>query len=519
MRGIVHCCDLRFFIAKPGPEQIERQSQLVQERLRAIIKTFGKKLPVFTIFTKGDQIPYFRDFFGRFPEQEADQILGCTLKLSESGGDVDQAAFASVEAKRLSKAFHNLYTSLTERRISVLFHESVAGRKSRIFEFPREFNRIRQSIIDFLVQTFRPSPLEPTPVNRGIYFAGTREVEPLPAAALDTSAKGFETINVPFQQPLDATILFRGDPADLIKASGADADLNLTRIRRGGLQTRFAFLAALFKDVICRDRSVGIFSVPAIVESRFRSPRTVALGLLLSASVILALLWSISWLRNFSLIRSVDRASLQSAGPVVQEVLPNLRELESLEALRQRVEDLGEYEKRWNLTMRFGLYTAGQLREAVREAYFRRLRASVLDPTNEKLTSFLQSLGQPTDPGAPSNGTVTDRLKTHIMTTSPGTCTVEPSVVATELTAMMGQAGLRASDTRFPLASRQIEFYAKELQSSTPVKLTAHPEAQKHALDYVSRSRNVDQYYKALIDSLERELGGYVETYESCSGL
>src|SRR5262249_26227374 len=137
-------------------------------------------------------------------------------------------------------------------------HEAVFSRKSKIYEFPREFNRLRQNVIAFLVQTFRPSPLEPTPVNRGFYFSGTREIESLPSAP-DTSTN-IEMTRAP-QQSLDATYVFRGDPAEVSKGSSADADLNVTRVRRGGMQTHWVFLNGLFKEVIHEDRSFESFPV------------------------------------------------------------------------------------------------------------------------------------------------------------------------------------------------------------------------------------------------------------------
>src|SRR2546422_6307897 len=139
LRGILQCCDIRFFLSKPGPEQIERQSQLAQERLRAAVKVFERRIPVYTIFTKTDQVPYFRDFFGRFPENEAHQVLGSTLAFREMASDPNPGTFAAVETKRLSKALHKLYCSMAERRISVLFHEPQASKKAKIYEFPREF--------------------------------------------------------------------------------------------------------------------------------------------------------------------------------------------------------------------------------------------------------------------------------------------------------------------------------------------------------------------------------------------
>ncbi len=518
IRGIIHCSDLRFFISKPGPEQIERQSQLTQEKLRSVIKVFGRRLPVFTVFTKADQIPYFREFFGRFSEQEAEKILGCTLKFPES--TESEQAYGTTEARRITKSLNALYLSLADRRLSVLFHEPIFVKKSKIYEFPREFNRIRQSLVDFLVQTFRPSPLEPTPVNRGFYFSGTREVEPLPSSAAETNFKGSETIAIPFQQALDATFVFKGDATEMMK--GGDADMQVTRVRRGGLQTRWAFVSALFRDVVCIDRAADSFA-PTVRGGRLENPRTTALVGVLCVSVLFAFFWAISWIRNASLVNDVQAASIGYTAPSNdREELPGLEQLKALDALRLQVNSLSDRKSSfwnlWNLTMRFGLYTVNDLTGPAREAYFRRLKASLLDVTNVRLGRYLQSLGNADN--ANLRRDATNRLKAYVMTTSPGICDPEPEVVAGALTEMTREAGLAANDERLPIVQDQFRYYANELRTSVPqVKLTADPAAQDHAINIVSRFSTKDQEYRQRVDKVGADLGGYVEFVPTRKGI
>jgi len=499
-RGIVHCCDLRFFVSKPGPDQIERQSQLVQQRLRAAVRVLGRPLPVYNVFCKADLLRYFREFFGRFSEQEADQILGCTLRFEEtSQGDADTA----LASKTLSKAFHNLYLALTERRLSILFQEPMAGRKSKIFEFPREFNRLRQSVVDFLAQTFRSSPLEATPINRGFYFCGTREVE-AQSPQTDPGTKGLDFA-------IDATVIFRDNIAEAPKPGSVEADLNLTRVRRGGLQTRWAFLSSLFQDVIANDRLSEAF-VPAASERVEAKPLSKPAVVVLAVSIAFFGLWCISWVRNARAVASVERVSSGVSEPVSPGALPTLSQFESLEALRTAVVALDERAGHFNLTMRMGLYSIPELREKTREAYFGRLKDTLVEPSHRELASFLESLQQPFGLDQPTSKDVVDGLRAYVMTTTrPEKCKVDPQIVSQELAFGMGRLSLDNTDPRYGLAAKQVEFFANELKARAdqglvaPIVFPPNESVKQAAGNYLASLGITEQYYRSLVGELDGE--------------
>src|SRR6185295_13004642 len=179
----------------------------------------------------------------------------------------------------------------------------------------------------------------------------------------------------------------------------------------------------------------------------------------------------------------------------------------------QRVQLLNDMEKSsgpwslWHLHMRFGLYSVGDMSSRVREAYFSRLKTSLLDLAQSNLISFLRSLRPSTDPGVIR--TDRERLKAYLMTKSSDSykCTPEAAVVFAGLTAMVPRAGLTEYDPRLPLVEKQIKFYADELKSGNPVQLTEDPDAQKHALLNLSSLSDFENRYQSVIDSVAAEKG------------
>ena len=120
----------------------------------------GTNFPVYVVFTKSDASPYFTEYFGRLTENEDQQILGCTLPAVTPSQRPAGEVFAEAETSRLADAFNSLYYSLAEKRTTMLARETTAAKKPSIYEYPREVKRIRDTLVQFLVDVFRPNPLQ-----------------------------------------------------------------------------------------------------------------------------------------------------------------------------------------------------------------------------------------------------------------------------------------------------------------------------------------------------------------------
>ena len=171
-----------------------------------------------------------KSWAARFP-REASQTAG------------PNEVFVEAEAKRLTASFRPLYHALARRRLTHLAHEPNSAQRPGVYEFPREFKRIRSPLVQFLTDVFRPNSLGPSLALRGYYLTGARETEverAVPAGMTDTVT----------QAPMEATRLFRGDATQMFQGD----DVTKAPSPGGRRALRWMFVADLFHQVILPDQ-------------------------------------------------------------------------------------------------------------------------------------------------------------------------------------------------------------------------------------------------------------------------
>jgi type VI secretion system protein ImpL len=204
IKCVVWFCDVATFLGVPDPARISNLARKVKERLLVLAQAMGSSFPVYVVFTKADNLPHFADFFHHLPESDERQILGVTLEASNLPGGTE--IYADAQTKRLLEPFNALYLQLAAKRLRLLSRETAKNRSAGIYEFPREVKRVRDSLLQFLVEAFRPNPLQPSPLLRGFYFTGVRE---LPAAAISAAIGTAESAVTP--KTIDATVMFQAE--------------------------------------------------------------------------------------------------------------------------------------------------------------------------------------------------------------------------------------------------------------------------------------------------------------------
>ncbi|MBV8818297.1 MAG: hypothetical protein JO022_08050, partial [Acidobacteriaceae bacterium] len=212
LQGAVVCWDLRGFVSSHDRGVVERSSGMVRDRLMKIAQVFGTTFPVYTVFTKADAVPFFPEFFARLPEQEAGQPLG-TLRAPGNGARTENAVWAEAEAQKLTQDFNALFYSLSKRRLIALSKEPSPETKPAIYEFPREFKRLRAPVVQFLVNALRPDPLSLSPVLRGFFFAGSRQV---PVTTAEVPAQAITSKFDPGRGTGEVTQIFRPEVTQII---------------------------------------------------------------------------------------------------------------------------------------------------------------------------------------------------------------------------------------------------------------------------------------------------------------
>ena len=119
---------------------------------------------------------------------------------------------------------------------------------------------------------------------------------------------------------------------------------------------RWCFVAELFHRVILPD---PLGRAVAFQSKRTDSHRRIAFGVAAAFALVMALIWIRSWWNNGSLLGGVETAAQSSYAfqPNVRAV-PSLETLKGLDALREQLETLLDYDRNgapWR--MRWGLYT------------------------------------------------------------------------------------------------------------------------------------------------------------------
>src|SRR5579883_3153186 len=314
-RAAVVCVSLESLL-KPGTAQ-ENANRLraLRASLDECSRRLGISLPVYVLFTKIDRAPFFADYAENLTPAEAAQVFGATLPIRAQS---TTGIYAEQESQRLSAAFDELFYSLSEHRIELLSREHNAERLPGIYEFPREFRKLRNAVVQFLVDLCRPSQLTTSPFLRGFYFAGTRSVLVEAEAEPQTLASEAADAEMGATRVFSAGQLRRlttQQPQGLEDASGATRIFDPRKAAMGGIgasaprtQTiqQPVFLGHLFHEVLLKDRA-GLAASSASARVNFWR------RFLLAAAAVICLIFSIglivSFLGNRALESEVARAA------------------------------------------------------------------------------------------------------------------------------------------------------------------------------------------------------------------
>jgi type VI secretion system protein ImpK len=148
-RSVILAVDCGIFFQPGGADALAAKARHFQVLLAELTRQIGSGFPVYVVFTKADQIPYFQDFMTNLNQGEAAEAFGAALSATET----------------VSAAFQNLYRFLADERKPLLAREHEIARLPDIYEFPREFVKLRPLLVQFLADLGRP---------RGFYFTGVR---------------------------------------------------------------------------------------------------------------------------------------------------------------------------------------------------------------------------------------------------------------------------------------------------------------------------------------------------------
>ncbi|HEX5481302.1 MAG TPA: ImcF-related family protein [Terriglobia bacterium] len=505
-RGAMVCVSCEGLLDPRAAQANASSLRQLRERLGECSRRLGISLPVYVLFTKLDRVAFFGDYAENLNDDETTQVLGATLSIPQG---LSTGTYAEQQTKVLAAAFDELFYSLSDERPELLARERHPERLPGVYEFPREFRKLKAAAVQLLVDLCRPSQLTASPFLRGFYFAGMRSV------VVEEAAPSLAEMQVPQAPDTDfgATRVFNVSQLRQPQASGALDSSGATKFfdpRKLGLgegrgavaapRTRSVqqpvFLNRLFGDVLLKDRA-GLASSGASTRTNFwrRS--------LLAAAAVVCLIFSIgfivSYLGNQGLESQVADAVKVSAAS--QPNLPTPDSLQQLDHLRQPLEKLSDYNRNGApLSLGWGLYTGHKLYPVACMAYSRKFRQALLDPVQTSLVASLRSL-----PSSPTGdyGTAYDELRAYLITTTNPEQSRRDFLSPELLKTWSAGRPLTAQESQ--VASQQFDFYSDELQHSAQLGAAscfaskADPDAIAHARAYLNLFPPEERVYRAML--------------------
>ena len=293
-RGVVLCFDSEVFTRPNAADHLTSTARNLQTRLGEVSQTLGISLPVYVLFTRADRLPFFADYMRTLSNEEAQQVLGVTLPIRAKNSS---GVYAEEETKRVNWAFTGIFHSLCDKRNDFLARENDPDKLPGAYEFPREFRKIRSSLVQFLVDVCRPSQLTASPFLRGFYFSGVRpiivndDMVPQPQRQPDRAA---------FVPSESATGIFHIPQAQPLASSPTPQFSGTKKV------PQWMFLPHLFHYVILKDAAAMGASVSSVKTSKLQR-------VLLAASAVLCLLLSIGFTISYFKNRSLENTALKMA--------------------------------------------------------------------------------------------------------------------------------------------------------------------------------------------------------------
>jgi type VI secretion system protein ImpL len=485
------CIDCERFLTPGVAETLSASIDQCRTRLRETSQLLGINLPVYVLFTRADRIQFFQDYVAPLTNEEASRVFGAALPVAAYSSDT----YTELETATVSAAYDNLLQGLADWRLTLLARKVDTPQAPPIYEFPREFKKLRSILVPLLVDICRPGPSRTTPFLRGFYFTGVR---PLVVSAPRTDPAKEEP-TAPAEAALGdlkATRMFdiRKAKAAAAQLAGAPEAVETRRI------PQWVFLPQLFKDVLFKDTTAlatSTFSTKIGLRTRFLL--AAAMGILL----VLIIGFTVSSIRNKRLENQVLVAAQDiSDVHLTDRQLPSLDALNKLEMLRQSVEILADYQRTGSpFSMRWGLYVGNSLLPDARSIYFQHFQELLFRQAQAALLQTLSSL--PASPG-PNNryDQAFDALKAYLLTTSDFAKSDRKFLPPTLLRAWA--AGWDVNPVRTQLALRQFDFYAGELKTGNPFSPENDAQVVARARHYLSQFSGDERVYRLIIAEAEK---------------
>jgi type VI secretion system protein ImpL len=479
-RAVLLCVDCESLLKSGGAEASAVASRQFNSWLTDLSHRLGARLPVYVLFTKMDRIQHFQEYVGSLTAEEAAQVLGVTLPMRNV---TETGIYRETETSRLSQEFDLLYQSLCDRRTDYLAREHNAARLPSVYEFPREFRKLRSLAVEFLVDVCRPSQLRAGPLLRGFYFTGIR-----PVVVADVAVEP--------QAPAPARGVDLGATRVFVPGSLNPPAMSAPREAQSRRVPQWVFLNHLFSDVILKDQAAQRSSSTSLTVS---TGRRILLAAATAVALVFAVGWTSSWLNNRAAVKeAMDAAQALPVVDLGQNAAPSLQDLEKLDRQRLVLQKLTGWERNGApMSMRWGLYAGHSIYPGAYRGYFETFRRMLLRPTQDTLTRFMS---RPASAELQGYRPVYDALKAYLITTSNPDKSTQDFLVPVLMEHWQNRNPV--DEDRQTLVRRQFSFYASELPFQNPFPGSLPDQsAVGSARSYLARFAATEALYSAMVSA------------------
>jgi len=485
-RAAVVCYPCENFFRAGASESVAAAAKNLNARLQELSRVLSISFPVYVLFTKLDRVPFFPEYAQNLTEDEVASILGATLPVRAA----QRGVYAEEESKRLTKAFDELFYSIAERRLDLLGRENQSDKLPGIYEFPREMRKMRNLLVDFLVNVVRPSQLQSNPFLRGYYFSGVRAVMVDDIAHRAREVAVAETVG-----DVGATRIFSAGQVQQLQATDPAYVAGSRKI------PQWVFLTHLFRDVIFKDH-VALSASSSSARGNLLRRLTIIAAI--AFSIVLASGFLVSFFENRALETELEAASRQAPSERLGSgQVASIGDLQGLERLRKSVELLSRYSREGHPTrMGWFLYIGDRLYRPARQLYFDRFHKVMFGGTRDQVLTWLRGVPNSPELNQPYDERTYNALEAYLMTTSYPQKSTQAFLSPVLLSFWRGTRDIEASQGE--LAKQQFDFYAKELAIQNPYPSTAFAdETVIHARGYLKNFKGIDRYYLPLLSEAD----------------
>ena len=344
-------------LTKNDPNYALDLAKKLRSRVQDLTEQLEVYAPVYVVFTKMDLISGFRDFFNDYEQEERNQVWGATIPYPE---DPDNINMTDVFEEHFGILVNGL-KDLSTTKLSLRHQRTVSP---SLMTFPMEFQSLRPMIRTLMHALFEDNPFQFKPILRGFYFTSALQ-----------EGQVSSQMTLQMMQNYDLR-----PPAIPLNAQQEAAD-------------KPYFLQDLFSKVILKDKHL-------VKQHKNRNRRSHRAFATLAAVVTLCAavgLWTWSYANNKQLTERVV-ADLQQVAALQKNANGDLQsQLESLNILQSRIEQLEGYEEDKPLSLRFGLYQGDKLKDKLLAEYYNGISIIVLAPTKQNIEQFLTEVNTNTD--------------------------------------------------------------------------------------------------------------------------